>query len=223
MTSPNVVANSPRDLIREVIVTWEGRVHGWHGTIDPDGGNGYGILGFRYGWFKRVVDRYNALTGKSVGYGDSDSLTVLAETGAMIQAQNDVADRYLQQAFDLSIGPRNISSIVGQLVVCDIDVNNGLGNKFLATADVKSGLAHDGSEYHKPHLELEDHQEADWLLLACSVRKARISHLFRKYPGLKVRYDWYEDLVEEYADDLNLGDLKELHIAPKAFTIGIGF
>lgn len=220
---PDISVSTPRDLIREVIVTWEGRVHGWHGTIDPDGGNGYGILGFRYVWFKRVVDRYNAIAGKAVGYGDADSLTVLAETGAMIQAQNDVADRYLQQAFDLSIAPRNISSIVGQLVVCDIDVNNGLGNHILAAADVQSGLAESGDDYHKPHLELEGHQEADWLKLVCAERSREIGHLFARYPGLKVRYDWYAQLVDMAADDLNLLDLRVLDIAPKAFSIGKQF
>ena len=220
---PDITVSSSRALIREVIVTWEGRVHGWHGTVDPDGGNGYGILGFRYGWFKRVVDRYNNIAGDVCHYGDADTLRVVAESAEMIQAQNDVADDYLQQAFDLSIIPRNIQSIVGALVVCDIDVNNGLGNKILAAADVQSGFAHSGHDYHKPHLEISGHQEADWLALACAERSREISHLFGKYPGLKVRYDWYADLVKACADDLNLAGLKELYIKPKAFTIGINF
>ena len=220
---PDITVSSPRAFIREVIVTWEGRVYGWHGTVDPDGGNGYGILGFRYGWFKRVVDRYNAITGKAVGYEDGATLTAVASTPEMIRAQDDIADQYLQQAFDLSISPRDIRSLVGQLVVCDIDVNNGLGNKILAAADVQSGFSQSGNDYHKPHLELANHQEADWLALACAERSREIGHLFGKYPGLKVRYDWYAELVKAAAHDLNLSSLVELHIKPKAFTIGINF
>ena len=219
----NLVVNTPRDLIREVIVTWEGRVHGWHGTVDPDGGNGYGILGFRYGWFKGVVDRYKVITASAVEYADSGTLSSIAESPQMIEAQNYVADRYLQQAFDLSITPRNISSIVGQLVVCDIDVNNGLGNHILVAADVQSGLAEAGDHYHKPHLELEGDQELDWLKLVCAERSREIGHLFARYPGLKVRYDWYADLVDASGYDLNFGGLRVLEIKPKAFSIGINF
>lgn len=217
----DVTVKTPRDFIREVIVTWEGRVHGWHGTVDPDGGNGYGVLGFRYGWFKKVVDAYNQAAGASLAYDDGAGLAAAAETSQMIHAQNMVANQYLKQAFDLSIRPRNIQSLVGQLVVCDIDINNGLGNDILKNADIMTGFAQGAGGYHKPHLELENHQEAGWLKVACHQRIREISHLFKRYPGLKVRYEWYRMLVDQYAYDLSLDGVELFYIRPKAFTIEV--
>lgn len=201
-----------RDLIREVIVSWEGRVYGWHGTVDPDGGHGYGCLGFRYGWFERLKQHYAELRGIPVEQVTVDVLSNVAETDVMIQAQNDVADAYLQQAFSLSIEPRNIRSLVVQLLVCDIDVNNGLGNNILANGGSSAGLG------VKSPLGGFD-QELAWARAVLLERDKEIGHLFSKYPGLKVRYDWYADLFGSWSDNLDLAGGARLDIEARAITI----
>lgn len=212
MAERSVTVHSRRDFIREVIVTWEGRKYGWHGTIDPDGGHGYGCLGFRYGWFDRVKQHYSELAGVPVSTLDGDRLAAVADTDTMLRAQNDVANAYLQQAFDLSISPRNLTTLIAQLVVCDIDVNNGLGNNILYRAGMNAGLGGKqplrGAQYERP-----------WLLAVLAERNLEIGKMFAKYPGLKVRYNWYEQLVGAWSNDLDLSAGATIEIEARDFTV----
>lgn len=212
MTNRSITVSNRRDFIREVIVTWEGRVRGWHGTVDFDGGQGYGCLGFRYGWFDRLKQHYSELSGEPVSSLTVHRLTEVAETYVMLQAQNDVANAYLQQAFDLSIGPRNLNTLIAQLLVCDIDINNGLGNNILWRAGINAGLG------GKEPLQGSD-QELKWMRAVIAERNLEIGHMFSKYPGLEVRYDWYESLMGVRAADLDLRAGARIEIPARAFSV----
>lgn len=185
-----------------IIGAWEGNTYNWHGG----GTDTYGILGFRGDWLDKVVRK----AGLTVRPEDADyrqTLSEAADKPEMQEAQRAIAAAYLQRAWAISCKPRNLNTPLGQLMVMDAAVNHGLYHEILQETEARLGLT------HKRRVDDEE-------IFIRTFAQARIDlrrHLYAQYPGLRVRYDWWQLLTQKSFD--LAWNLPNFYIAPKGLTI----
>ena len=197
------VSLSAVEMCLRVIYEWEGRTYGCHGK-EPS----YGMIGFTDGLLTDLLDRYKAAGGVLANPSDwyarnlregcelqgvyvNDELEGFAKDHRMQVAQESAARDYFTKALSLSAIPRGLHSPLGQLIVADAAVNNGLRHEIWEAAEDALSLPH---KQPVPN-------EGRFIVEMCRQRMDRRKVAMEK-EGVRRRYEWYMDLAKD--GDLDL-------------------
>lgn len=172
----------------KIIAIWEGN------TLYAHGNGAVGIIGFQFG-LREDLCRLMGIPSDS--NDDQFNAKVREDEGKARQCQMQLGVQHLNGIYEFSCKPRQLSSFTANLIVLDIGINNGEYNNFLG-----------------PKLIVNNEQ--NWAVEVCETRINAIKHMFDRWPGLKVRYDWYLHRAQNWDIEVHW---PEVRIAPKNKTV----
>ena len=181
----------------KIISVWEGN------TLYAHGNGAVGLIGFQFSWREQL----NAMMGLPAQASDEMfNAAVDRHKGKALEYQTELGVKVLREIYDFSCTPRGLTEFMSVLNVLDIGVNNGRQNSFLTTAEHDLGW---------PGKAMVTDEQAFSVKVA-EVRITAISHLFEKYPGLAVRYRWYQHRCKKW--DIQ-AEWPYVNIEPKQKTV----
>ena len=177
----------------KIISVWEGN------TLYAHGDGAVGLIGFQFSWRKQLMTMMGLPTDTG---DDAFNEAVKSDTKLAMKHQMELGVEVLQEIYDFSCTPRGLKTFTAVLNVLDIGVNNGRQNSFLTKAEHELGWAG----------KAPVNDERAFARKVADVRIQAIQHMFKQYPGLSVRYNWYMHRCDKW--DI-LEEWPTIEIAPK--------
>ena len=170
-----------QEAATKIISAWE---HG--GRYDSHGnGKTYGLIGWEGDELSGLLHAFLASGGK-LGFDPKKQiswtkLNQLADDPLMRCTQLQQAHLYMTRAILAQEKHFQFTTALGQLIICDIGVNSGLHNNY---------VAHCGADLAK--------DPESWVIAAVMKYRTKVltdDGLLERYPGLKRRIDFYQGLL----------------------------
>ena len=185
----------------KIISAWEHTGH-----YDCHGDGAYGLIGWQGEELRGLLHKFIAAGGSlkklPSWYADNlelshdgqesehlrkaeDDLNAVAANPLMQRVQREQAAAYMERAIDWQRHYYPFKTALGQLICCDIGVNSGIKNFYVK----HSGMTLKDSEH--------------WVLVkTMNYRQSALKKygIWRKYPGIRRRWQFYMDLVVDNSD-----------------------